>query len=176
MKKIKASFNYLLGLLMCVVTFIGLFISTYGYNTNEVINYDPTKTINDAKKIFHSLGNGFTGIKFSNGGMILQSIFQIFFIILLLGLIFVCVLGILKKFDVVKEDALIKESLLKSLLNWGSLLLVLFEVIVLIGYVIASKSMHFALGLGIPFNLIVMVLCIFGTRILEAKLTTKVNK
>ncbi len=175
MKKVKASVNYILGLIMSIAMLFGLFISTYGYNTDEIINYNSSSTTVDARKIYHSLGNGFTSFSFKNGGMILQSIFQILFILTTCLLIIVCLLGIFKKFGLMKPETFIKETVLKSCLNWGSIVLLLFEILVLVGYIIASKTMYFSLGLSVPFNLIVIVLCIFGTKILEAKMDNVKN-
>ena len=82
MEKFKSCISYIIGGLMGLITMLGMFISTKGYYTNEAINFDPSISKNEARKIFHGIGNGFTGITFTQGGgMIIQSIFHILLII-----------------------------------------------------------------------------------------------
>ena len=171
MEKLKSCISYVLGGIMSLIVFLGLFISTKGYYTNEMINYDDALDKNEARQIFHSIGNGFTGITFKDGaGMIVQSICQILLIILVLALIALAVIQVLKTFNVIKEDALFNNKIAKKLLEFGSLILLLLTLIVFIMYIVCAKPLHYSFGFGSIFNFVVVLLMIFGRKILESKL------
>lgn len=172
MEKFKSCISYIIGGLMGLITMLGMFISTKGYYTNEAINFDPSISKNEARKIFHGIGNGFTGITFTQGGgMIIQSIFQILLIIGSLLLIALAVFQTLKTFHVIKnEDLLFDQRKARKVLDILSLLVLLFSLIVFIEYIACAKSLHYSIGLGSVFNFVAILLILFGRKILESKL------
>lgn len=172
MEKFKSCISYIIGGLMGLITMLGMFISTKGYYTNEAINFDPSISKNEARKIFHGIGNGFTGITFTQGGgMIIQSIFQILLIIGSLLLIALAVFQTLKTFHVIKnEDLLFDQRKARKVLDILSLLVLLFSLIVFIEYIACAKTLHYSIGLGSVFNFVAILLILFGRKILESKL------
>lgn len=172
MEKFKSCISYIIGGLMGLITILGMFISTKGYYTNEAINFDPSISKNEARKIFHGIGNGFTGITFTQGGgMIIQSIFQILLIIGSLLLIALAVFQTLKTFHVIKnEDLLFDQRKARKVLDILSLLVLLFSLIVFIEYIACAKTLHYSIGLGSVFNFVAILLILFGRKILESKL------
>lgn len=172
MEKFKSCISYIIGGLMGLITMLGMFISTKGYYTNEAINFDPSISKNEARKIFHGIGNGFTGITFTQGGgMIIQSIFQILLIIGSLLLIALAVFQTLKTFHVIKnEDLLFDQRKARKVLDILSLLVLLFSLIVFIEYIAFAKTLHYSIGLGSVFNFVAILLILFGRKILESKL------
>ncbi len=171
MEKLKSCISYVIAGLMGLITILGMFISTMGYFTNETINFDPAISKNEARKIFHSIGNGFTGINFTQGtGMVFQSIFQILLIIGSLILIALAVFQTLKTFNVIKEDALFNQRVARKILEIVSWLVLLFSLVVFIEYIVCAKKLNYSIGFGSVFNFIVILLLIFGRKILESKL------
>ena len=174
MEKLKSCISYIIAGLMSLIVFIGLFFSTKGYNTNEVININPSAAQNQAKKVYHSIGNGFSGISFTNGaGMVIQSICQILLIIGCFALIALAILQTLKTFNVVKENTIFNNKVAKKILEYGSLVLLFLSFMVFIEYLTCAKTLHYAIGLGSIFNFLVILLSIFGRKILESKLSIK---
>lgn len=179
MRKIRACVSHFIGGVMGLIVIIGMFISTWGYNTDEVINFDPSAAQNQAMKVYHSMGNGFTSLTFANGfWMALQSIFQIILLIACLALIAFAVLQVLKTFGKIKEDYLLpnNKKFVNKWLDRLTLITLLCTFVVFVSYLSASSDLKFSLGLGSIFNFVFVILAFFGRKVLESKIKPMIIK